>query len=202
MQNRVDITLRDGSRVVVRPVLPEDKALLLAGFERLGERSRYRRFLTPTPHLSSAALAYLTEVDHYDHEALIAIDDATQEAVGVARFVRLPDRPDTAEAAVTVVDDWQGRGLGTALLELLADRARSERIACFQALLLAENHKMLDLFESLGPVRVVDRQLGTVEIEAELPANGAGKDLRDVLKASAAAGASGPASADFTRRTT
>jgi GNAT superfamily N-acetyltransferase len=128
---------------------------------------------------------YLTQVDHHDHEAIVALDDATGEGVGVARFVRLTDRHDTAEAAVTVVDDWQGRGVGTLLLDRLADRARSEGIARFWAVLLAENRDMLDLLERLGPVRMLDRQLGTVEVEAELPSTGAGDELRGVLRASA-----------------
>lgn len=100
----------------------------------------------------------------------------------MARFVRSPDRPDTAEAAVTVVDDWQGRGVGTALLDALAERARAEGVVRFTALMLAE---MLELLQALGPVRVVDRQRGTVDIEADLPPFGAGQLLQGLLGASA-----------------
>ena len=181
----VAVTVRDGSRFVVRPVRPDDRALLLAGFERLGPDSRYKRFLAPMPELTDDVVAYLTSVDHHDHEALAAIDPATGEGVGVARFVRLAERPDTAEAAVTVIDDWQGRGVGTILLGLLAERARAEGIVRFTALLLAENRDMLELLEALGSVRVIDRELGTVEIEAELPAKSAGAELSQALRASA-----------------
>jgi GNAT superfamily N-acetyltransferase len=183
------LTLRDGSQVLVRPVRPEDKALLKEGFARLGPDSRYQRFLSPVARLSDTMMRYLTEVDHHDHEALAAIDPETAEGIGVARFVRLHERPDTAEAAVTVIDDWQGRGLGTTLLTLLADRAREEGIARFTALLLARNHEMLEVLEHLWPVRVVDRQAGTLEIEAELPPAGVGEQLRSVLRASAAGSA-------------
>ena len=152
--------LRDGSSVVVRPIEPEDRDLLRAGFERLSPESRYQRFLVPMAELSDEMLDYLAEVDHRDHEALVALDAETGEGVGVARFVRLAGRPRVAEAAVTVVDAWQGRGLGTLLLELLATRAREEGVAHFSALVLATNTDMLELLERLGPVRVVDREPG------------------------------------------
>ena len=179
------VALRDGSSVVIRPVRPEDRELLLAGFERLGPESRYQRFLAPMAELTDEIVTYLTNVDHHDHEALAAIDAATGEGVGVARFIRCEDRPDTAEAAVTVIDDWQRRGVGTLLLDRLAERARAEGIAHFTALLLAENREMLELIETIGPVRVVDRQSGTVEIDAELASAGAGPVLHGLLGASA-----------------
>ena len=132
--------------------------------------------------LSDDMLDYLTEVDHHDHEALVALDAETGEGVGVARFVRLDGRPATAEAAVTVVDRWQGRGLGTLLLELLATRARDEGIARFTALVLASNTDILEVLERLGPVRVVDRERGTVEVETTLPPTGLSHQLRELLK--------------------
>jgi len=181
----IAVALRDGSSVLVRPARPDDRALLLAGFERLGPESRYRRFLAPMVVLSDDDVTYLTNVDHHDHEALAALDAETGEGVGVARFVRSAERPDTAEFAITVIDDWQGRGVGTLLLDRLAERARAEGIVRFSALLLAENREMLELLEGLGPVRVVDRQSGTVEVEAELAPEGAGPALHGVLGASA-----------------
>ncbi|HMD56954.1 MAG TPA: GNAT family N-acetyltransferase [Solirubrobacteraceae bacterium] len=178
------LTLRDGARVTVRPIRPQDAAPLRAGFERLSEQSRYRRFLAPMLELSPSILRYLTEVDHHDHEALIAMGpDGT--LVGVARSVRSRSDAHVAEAAVTVADDWQGRGLGTALLELLADSARAEGIRRFTALVLADNREMLDLFESLGPVRILERASGTIDLEITLPPGGAGPHLRELLRGSA-----------------
>jgi len=177
--------LRDGSRVKVRPVRKADAALLLRGFQRLSEESRYRRFLCSMPELSEAMVRYLTDVDHHDHEAIVALDPETGEGVGVARYVRDRDRPERAEAAVTVIDDWQGRGLGTLLLELLAVRAREEGIGRFTALMLASNDDMMQLLESLGPVRVLDREAGTVEIEAPVPADGLSPQFRNLLKLTA-----------------
>lgn len=134
------IELRDGSQIEIRPISPDDKRALVDGFERLSPESRYRRFLTPVQRLQPGLLAYLTEVDHHDHEALVARSH-TGEPLGVARYVRT-EQPDTAEAAVAVVDHWQGRGVGTALLQRLAVRAREEGIGWFTATLLAENREM------------------------------------------------------------
>ena len=183
-----EIRLRDGSEVRIRPVRHTDKRLLLDGFERLGPDSRYRRFLTPMPKLTETQLAYLTEVDHHDHEALVAIEPDTGEGRGVARFVRDPRAPRTAEAAVTVVEDWQGRGLGTALLEAITERGRDEGIDRFTCLVLAENREMVELLERLGPVREIDRRPGTVELAVDLPPadEGIGGALTDVLRTAAA----------------
>jgi GNAT superfamily N-acetyltransferase len=73
--------------------------------------------------LDARTLRYLTELDHRDHEAMCALDESG-EGVGVAGYVRSAVRPDTAEVAVAVVDGWQGRGLGTLLLEAISARAR------------------------------------------------------------------------------
>jgi len=176
------VELRDGSSVLVRLVAPEDKTTLTDAFERLSAESRYRRFLSAKPRLTDAELRYLTEVDHHDHEAVVAFDPDTGQGVGVARFVRDPDRPRAAEAAVTVPDDWHGRGVGTELLHVLAERARTEGIDRFTALLLAENRDMLDLLERLGPIRHLDREAGTIEIEVELEPPGAGVRLEQLLR--------------------
>ena len=179
--DEVRVELRDGSAVDVRPIRPTDKDALRSAFGRLSERSRYQRFMTPIDELSESQLRYLTEVDHSDHEALVAFDPPSGDGVGVARFVRLAD-PTTAEAAVTVVDEWQGRGLGTGLCRLLAERARDEGIARFSALLLASNHQMHDVLSSLGPSRVVSRSSGAVEVEVAIPEQGIGDHMKGVLR--------------------
>ncbi len=183
-QNEVAVTLRDGSRATVRQIRPEDADLLRAGFERLSENSRYRRFLSGMSQLSDPLVRYLTQVDHHDHEALVAVagDGA---ALGVARYVRWPRDPEAAEMAVTVADDWQGRGVGTALLGLLVARARAEGIRRFTALMLASNREMLQLLEDLGPVRILERSADTAEVELTLPRRGAGAHLRELLRGSA-----------------
>src|SRR4051794_22085607 len=125
------VTLRDGVQVVIRQVEPADKPLFAAGFERFSEQSRYRRFMGMKKRLSEQELAFFSEVDHHDHEAIGAIDVATGEGVGVARYIRLAGDPEAAEAAVAIVDAWQHRGLGGALLSRLAARAREEGLVRF-----------------------------------------------------------------------
>ena len=163
------VTLRDGSTVLIRPVEPEDKALFVAGWEKFGEESRYRRFMGAKGSLSPGDLAYFTEIDHVDHEAIGARDAETGEGVGVARYVRLPATPEVAEAAVAVVDEWQGRGLGGELLRRLTERARENGIKRFHASLFAMNHAMLALFEDLGEVEVQNAGEGRIEIDVDLP---------------------------------
>ncbi len=179
------IVLRDGSRVRIRQGHSSDRDLLLRGFERLSPTSRYRRFLAPMPELTEEMVRYLTEIDHHDHEAMIAVDERTGEGIGVARYVRDPQRPEVAEVAVTVVDDWQGRGLGTLLLDVISARAREEGISSFTALMLANNEDMLDLFKRLAPVRVTDREAATVEIEVPIPQIGMARALRKLLQIAA-----------------
>jgi GNAT superfamily N-acetyltransferase len=161
------VVLRDGSDVLIRPVRPEDKPLFVAGWSRLSGESVYRRFLQPRRALSVDELAFFTEIDHVDHEAVGAIADG--EGVGVARYVRSAERPHAAEAAVTVVDEWQGRGLGGKLLRRLCARARENGVRVFTAHLLASNEAMLTLLERLGRVDVVRRDGPTVEVCVELP---------------------------------
>jgi GNAT superfamily N-acetyltransferase len=178
------VTLRDGSHVRVRQGHRSDRALLLRGFEQLGEESRYRRFLAAIPVLPERMVRYLTEVDHTNHEAIVALDEAGA-GIGVARFIRSPLRPDTAEVAVTVIDEWQGRGLGTILLEVIGARAREVGIASFTGLLLSTNREMMDLLGGLGPVRTVERNMGTVEIETPVPEAGLSPVIRKLLRVAA-----------------
>jgi hypothetical protein len=108
------VVLRDGSAVLIRQVYSADAPLLADGFARLSARSRQLRFLTPKKGLSPAELRYFTDV--HDHEALGALDHPGGRGVGVARYA---DDPQAAEIAVTVIDDWQGGGLGAELVAQL-----------------------------------------------------------------------------------
>ena len=136
--------------------------------------------------LTSSQLAYLTEVDHRDHEALVAIEMTAGSIVGVGRYVR-EGGSGNAEAAVTVADDWQGIGLGTALTRVLAGRAVEEGITCFTALLLADNAEMVGLLNSVGEVELKAREGEAIQVEVPLaPEVVQDPALRSVLRAVAA----------------
>lgn len=142
-------TLPDGTAVLVRPLTPQDRDAFLAAFAALSQRTRYTRFLTPMDHLTSAEVDYFIDVDHHDHEALVAVVQDDGEPAGVARFIRATDDPTEAEVAFTVADRWQGRGVGTVLLQALADHARRQGITTFTAEMLHANDGMRALFSHL-----------------------------------------------------
>ena len=161
------LVLRDKSAVLIRPVQSADAPLLADGFDRLGDASRQMRFLGKKKELSAVELRYFTDVDHHDHEALGALDYADGRGVGIARYVRDADDPQAAEIALTIVDDWQGRGLGTELLARLSDRARSEGIRRFTALVSADNVAMATLLRNIS-ADLIRYGRGTAEYEIAL----------------------------------
>ncbi|MGZ6693630.1 MAG: N-acetyltransferase family protein [Solirubrobacteraceae bacterium] len=162
------VTLRDGASILVRPISPEDKPLLVDVFGRLTEESRYLRFFMSLRALSPAMLADFTEVDHVDHEAVIALRPSSGQALGVARYARLNDDPEAAEVAVTVVDDWHRRGVASTLLAELTARAQQEGLRRFVAIVRADNPGAAALFRTVsgsrlriaGPVLEFDIELG------------------------------------------
>lgn len=183
-----EVTLADGQSVTLREIRADDKGGIAAGFEALGPRSRYRRFFAPMNRLSDADLRYLTEVDHTDHEAVVGLDPQGGP-VGVARYVRT-DSPTEAEVAVAVVDAWQGRGVATALLERLIERARENGVERFLASVLEENEEALELFRSVSPDDPDPRREvpGQVELVINLPSDGVRDSLLGRALRSAASG--------------
>lgn len=144
------VVVADGLEILLRPVRPDDKRRLSSAFERLSPETRYRRFFAPLEKLSDQDLRHLTEVDHHDHEAIVAVNPENGAIVAVARYVRSED-PTEAEVAVVVGDPWQGHGVATALLRQLVSRARDEGIDHFVALVMSENTEALELFRNLAP---------------------------------------------------
>jgi RimJ/RimL family protein N-acetyltransferase len=143
-----NVQIRSGDVVTVRRIQPDDAPALARAYADLGEQSRYRRFFTAMPELPDHMLKAAVEVDHENHEALVATPPRSTEILAESRFIRSQDRQDTADVGVTVVDEWQGRGLGSALLACLSERALEVGVRYFTAEVLAENRTMLGLLSA------------------------------------------------------
>lgn len=181
------VVCRDGTRVLLRPVVPDDKQALRDGFARMSPASRYQRFMSPIEDLTDEMLAYLTEIDYVNHFAWVALlaDEPAGVGVGVARYVRLRDEPDVAEAAVTVVDEWQGRGLGTILVDALGAVALQNGIQTIRGYVLEENRRMRDVLEAAG-ARISHDSPGLLRVEVDVAARATqvrGTPLGAVLEA-------------------
>jgi ribosomal protein S18 acetylase RimI-like enzyme len=143
-----EIRLRDGTALVLRPLVAADRALVADAFDRLSARSRYLRFFTPVPRLPKRTLDALMDVDQVDHVALIALDEG--RCVGVVRAVRDRDDRSLAHLALTVVDAYQGRGLGRALIAAIRDAAAARGVRALLLDIHPENTVMQRLVRSLG----------------------------------------------------
>ncbi|ASW54153.1 bifunctional GNAT family N-acetyltransferase/acetate--CoA ligase family protein [Plantactinospora sp. KBS50] len=143
-----DVLLTDGSTVHLRQIGPADAPAIVAMHGRFSERTRYLRYFSPYPGIPERDLARFVTVDHHDREAFVVTSGDRILAVG--RYERLgPDAPD-AEVAFVVEDAHQGRGIGSVLLEHLAEAARQEGIASFVAEVLPTNGAMLRVFADFG----------------------------------------------------
>ena len=164
--------LPDGTPVLIRAIRPDDKQMLEQGLHNLSETSVQRRFLTPKPHFSRSELRYLTEVDGRNHMALVAESPvgAARSLLGVARYVRLSEDPEAAEVAVVVADAWQGRGIGTLLVDELAPRARARGIRRFTATMASDNVPAHRLMVKLARHAEEHRHGAVTEVVTDLAA--------------------------------
>ena len=160
----------------IRPIEPQDAQRITDARLYTSEDTYYRRFHAAKATFSARELQYLTEVDGHDHVALIAVEHDSGRLAAVARFVRLPGEERCAEAAITVHDPYQGRGLGREiLLELLAEATRQDvRTMLFEV--QADNYRMVRLLLSLPyPATCVTRHGSTATWTCDL---GAGTETR------------------------
>jgi RimJ/RimL family protein N-acetyltransferase len=165
--------LADSRVIVIRPIAPDDQDRLRAAHARLSPLTRYRRFMSAKPYLSSADAMYLSVIDGCDHYALVATftaQDGEEAIIGVARFVRSPEDPQVAEFALVVDDEWQGQGVGRELLGRLADAAVTRGVERFVATVLADNLAIQQLAAQVadGPLHR-SRDGNTFEMEFALP---------------------------------
>lgn len=176
-----DTELPDGMTLLLRPISAQDKVALAEGFAAMSPESRARRFLTAVPRLSPQMLRYFTEVDYLHHFALIAFTPDTEQLVAVGRYVRLKQRPEVAEVAVTVGDPYQGRGVGTVLMEALIAVAQAARITTFVASVREDNAAM----RALLPARrtTMEREdYGVLSYQLDLAGRGAEVAERPVYR--------------------
>lgn len=138
--------------MLIRPIEAKDKAELATGLSELSDLTVHRRFLSPKTRFTKAELRYLTEVDGHDHAAFVAevLNDKPGRIAAVARWVRLGDDPETAEAAIVVADVLQGNGLGSLLAGRLAEAAAEEGVRSFTATMLSDNRPAQRLMARLS----------------------------------------------------
>jgi RimJ/RimL family protein N-acetyltransferase len=179
-------TLRDGGRVRIRTIRPDDKARLLDGFRRLSRQSIYLRCMRSRRTLTEAELKYLTEVDFVRHVALVVTlpDEPDQPIIGVAQFIRLDDAgtADGADAAFMVADEHQNRGIGTLLLRHLAAIARGLGVSRLEGDVLPENRPMLAVFDHSGFPMAKVACAGVLHISLQIGPSGAARTAREARK--------------------
>ena len=160
-----EVTLKDGARVLIRPVLPEDEPRLVTLYGRLSRDTKYQRFFTVRNRLPPDWAHYFANVDYRRRMALVAERDLDwrPELIGVARYEPSADE-DTAEVAIVIQDYWQGRGLGRILLEEILRAAETKDILRFRAYALADNHRLLAMLSRLTNIQERSIEDGVVEI--------------------------------------
>lgn len=165
------LELEDRTKIHVRPIVPEDEQLLIEAVAAMSERTVYFRFFSPLKRLPDALAHRLAVVDYNDRFAVVGTarkPDGSERIVGVARYDRVL-KTDVAETAVAVVDEFQHRGLGGALLTILARVARDHGIKTFTLIVLPENQQMLGLLRKMGWIHQAKLTGGVYEITFDLP---------------------------------
>lgn len=180
MDDLTPVRLRDGTDAFVVPLLPANREALRMEYQRLSPDTRFSRFLAAVPELTEKMLDHLVDdVDGADHVALVALvvpEDGTEVPVGLARIIRYADDPTAADLGVTVVDEWQGRGVASALLEVLMAH-RPEGVQRIVTVISADNPASLAMLRALGDVEVDEAGSGglgvVVHLDGDSPASAA-----------------------------
>ena len=171
------LTLVDGTRVVVRPIRPEDRQIEKEFVEALSNESKYFRFMSALRELNESMLNRFTQIDYDQEMALIAVvcENARETEIGVTRYI-VSASGSTCEFALAVADAWQQRGVGTILLCNLIDAARARGLKTMEGSVMTSNNKMLGLVRALGfniqsegdnsSIKLVTKQLAPLAISA------------------------------------
>jgi RimJ/RimL family protein N-acetyltransferase len=176
MDDLTPVRLRDGTEAFVVPLVRANREALRQEYEHLSAETRFDRFLAAVPELTDSMLDRLVdEVDGTDHVALVLLvltPDGTELPLGLARIIRYPDDPTAADVAVTVVDDWHGRGVATALLQELM-RHRPQGVERIKTVVSASNVASLAMLRRLGDVDVGEPESGVLRVVVELDGSAA-----------------------------
>jgi RimJ/RimL family protein N-acetyltransferase len=151
--------LPDGTRILIRPIRPEDRQIEQEFVRDLSSESRYFRFMNAVNELSEGMLNRFTRIDYARELALIAVvsEDSHEKEIAVARYVTNPDGR-SCEFAIAVADAWQHRRIGRTLMICLMRAAHSRGLQVMEGFVLSSNHKMLGLMHALGfTVRPAER---------------------------------------------
>ncbi|SFG99683.1 Acetyltransferase (GNAT) domain-containing protein [Palleronia marisminoris] len=158
MGREVRTTLRDGRTALLRDLVPGDADALVAGFARLSPQSRVFRFLRAIERLEARDIETFTHPDHTNHEAIGALveDSETLVPAGIGHFFRAPTALDRAELALTVIDPYQQKGLGSLILGRLLQRAATVGIRRLDAVVHVRNEGMARMLRQLGASSFLD----------------------------------------------
>jgi RimJ/RimL family protein N-acetyltransferase len=175
MDDLTRVHLRDGTEAFVVPLVPANREALEREYDHLSPKTRFGRFLAVVPRLSGTMLDRLVDdVDGVDHIALVLLvvdDDGTEQPLGLARIIRYRDDPAAADVAVTVVDDWQRRGVATALLDVLM-RQRPQGVERIDTFINEDNAASLAMLRRLGEVHLSEPEAGTQHVVVALTGSG------------------------------
>ena len=160
-----DVT-RDGCAVDIRAIRPDDTRRLCEHFHSLSPTSAYFRFFSPKRRVSERELAGLTNIDFRRHMTLVATVRITgaERIVGLGQYVVDDDREQRAQLACSVIDTYQGRGIGALLIKHVVGIARARGVSEFAADVLGDNHTMLQLLTKSGLATHRSTQAGVVHV--------------------------------------
>lgn len=164
------LTLQDGTTIAIGLAGPEDKQRLVEGFSKLSLQTRLYRFHCGKNNLSTTEKDYLLNIDNYNHLAIGAVDiDKNQDVgIGMIRYIRNKDDPWKAEVALTVIDEYQNKGIGTLLYNEMLEYARKNRIKLLVNCVMKENTTMLNILKKFGG-EIIDSSGNQYRIEIKLP---------------------------------
>ena len=160
--------LRNGEQIEIRALRPQDRDDLMAAVDRTSSDSLYRRFFAVRRHFTETEESFYLNVDFVSHVALIAVANENGQPIIIGGGRYVVGEPGQAEVAFTVVDKYQGRGVGAALLRHLAMIARQAGLRELVAYVLPDNRAMLKVFEKSGLKYTAKREAGSIYVKLGL----------------------------------